>query len=78
MCIPTASLSEALMEALPLRLHPGDELRLELEGMAQEVGGAFVVCGIGSLDGVRLRLANERHEIHLDGPFELLSLSCSI
>jgi predicted DNA-binding protein with PD1-like motif len=66
------------VEALPLRLHPGDDLGCKLEAMAQDVGSAFVVCGVGSLDGVRIRLADERDELHLDGPFELLSLSGSI
>jgi len=78
MCIRTARLADAHVEALPLRLHPGDDLRLKLEAMAQDIGSAFVVCGIGSLDGVRIRLADERDELHLDGPFELLSLSGSI
>jgi len=78
MCIPTARPAEAHVEAFPLRLHPGDDLRRKLEDLAPQLGSAFVVCGIGSLDGVRIRLADERDELHLDGPFELLSLSGSI
>ncbi len=78
MCIPTARLADAHVEAIPLRLHPGDDLRLKLEAMAHDIGSAFVVCGVGSLDGVRIRLADERDELHLEGPFELLTLSGSI
>jgi predicted DNA-binding protein with PD1-like motif len=62
----------------PLRLSPGDDLRRALETVARDGTGAFVVCGIGSLDGVRLRLAADSAETSLEGPFEILSLSGSL
>lgn len=64
------------VDTMPLRLHPGADLRRELEAQAAALGGsAFVVCGIGSLQGMRLRLAAEAHEMHREGPFEIVSLS---
>ena len=41
-------------------------------------GAAFVVCGIGSLDGACIRWAAQEEETRLDGPFEILSLSGSL
>ena len=66
------------MEALPLRLNPGTDLRRELEARAASLGSAFVVCGIGSLQGVHIRLAAEENETQLEGPFEIVSLSGSL
>jgi predicted DNA-binding protein with PD1-like motif len=64
------------VDTLPLRLHPGADLRRELEAQTEALGGsAFVVCGIGSLQGVRIRLAAEAHEMQREGPFEIVSLS---
>jgi predicted DNA-binding protein with PD1-like motif len=61
---------------IPLRLHPGADLRRELEALAIGLGGAaFVIAGIGGLAEVHVRLAAEEHETKLDGPFELLSLA---
>jgi predicted DNA-binding protein with PD1-like motif len=58
---------------LPLRLPPGTDLRAALESAG--AGSAFVVCGIGSLSTVRLRLAGAEVETTIDGPVEILSLS---
>lgn len=62
----------------PMRLSPGDDLRRALEAVACDGPGSFVVCGIGSLDGSRLRLAADEVETTLDGPFEILSLTGSL
>lgn len=67
------------MNTLPLRLSPGTDLRRALEEAAKSNGGsAFVVSGIGSLQGAKLRFADANSDTQLDGPFELLSLSGSI
>lgn len=48
------------MTLLPLRLHPGQDLRQALEAAVRERGcqAAFVVSGIGSLMDARIRLAD--------------------
>lgn len=64
------------MNYLPIRLSPGADLRRSLEQEARALGGsAFVVAGIGSLSGVRLRFAAAGQETGIDGSFEILSLS---
>lgn len=62
---------------LPLRLSPGTDLREGLQAAAHALpqGGAFVLAGIGSLDGLRLRLAGATEPTEVPGPCELLSLS---
>lgn len=62
------------MNALPVRLHPGDDLRQALQDAAAGCP-AFVVSGIGSLQGARLRFAGADAETSLEGPFEILSLA---
>ncbi len=61
----------------PLRLSPGVDLRTALQEAAAMhcAGSAFVVAGIGSLDGAVLRYAGESTESRIDGPLEILSLS---
>jgi predicted DNA-binding protein with PD1-like motif len=63
---------------LPLRLHPGADLRRALEeqaALASMDGAAFVLAGIGSLSCLVGGLADDRHETRLEEPFELLTLS---
>ncbi|MDG0855332.1 PCC domain-containing protein, partial [Roseateles puraquae] len=57
----------------PMRLLPGDDLRLTLAGRT-----GFVVAGIGSLRHAELRLAGAPGPTHLDGPLEILTLSGSL
>lgn len=57
----------------PLRLMPGDDLRLTLAGRT-----GFVVAGIGSMRHAELRLAGAPGPTHLDGPLEILTLSGSL
>jgi hypothetical protein len=47
------------MEALPLRLSPGADLRvvLEAEVAARSCRASFVISGVGSLSRARLRMA---------------------
>lgn len=63
-----------------LRLHPGADLRRALEQRARRPAAtpAFLLAGIGSLDGARLRPAGADGALELDGEFEILSLSGSL
>jgi predicted DNA-binding protein with PD1-like motif len=65
-----------VINAWPLRLLPGQDLRLTLEseGFESIVPAAFVVAGIGSLRTVSLRRAGAKEAETLSGPFEILSL----
>lgn len=65
---------------LPVRLHPGDDLRLALEHVIarQGVQAGFVVAGIGSLRPALVRLAAGQEPLRLDEDVELLSLSGSL
>lgn len=64
--------------SIPLRLQPGDDLRLRLTELAREQGCGFVVAGIGSLKDARLRLADADAATVIPGPVEILSLSGSL
>lgn len=68
------------MQALPIRLQPGADLRETLEALVrdQAAQAGFVVSGIGSLDGAVLRFANEASAARIDGPMEILSLAGSL
>lgn len=68
------------METLVLRLQPGDDLRGALEAALARSshGSAFVLAGIGSLSGARLRLAGADALLQLDGDLEILTLSGSL
>ncbi len=65
---------------LPLRLHPGDDLRRALVQAVAQRGdvAAFVVSGIGSLVDARIRLAGDSAETSIEGPFEIVSLGGSV
>jgi predicted DNA-binding protein with PD1-like motif len=63
------------MHTLPLRLPPGADLRDALGAAAAAQGGsAFVLAGIGSLQGAQLRLAGAVQPHALHGDLEILSL----
>ena len=65
------------MEALPLRITPGEDLRRALEGAlaTRGVDAAFVISGIGSLRQARLRLAGKAEPVALEGDLEILTLA---
>ena len=68
------------MTVVPLRLGPGDDLRLALEawiGQRQERAG-WVISAIGSLSVTRIRLAGQDRITRLDGDLELLSMAGSL
>jgi len=65
------------MEAHTLRLNPGDDLRGALDAALKQRGAdaAFVVSGIGSLNGARIRYAGVGTAAVLEGDLEILTLS---
>jgi uncharacterized protein len=71
---------EPSMQALPLRLSPGDDLREVLGRVpaAQRVEAAYVVQGIGSLSVVELRYAGVDDPTSLRGDYEILTLAGSL
>jgi predicted DNA-binding protein with PD1-like motif len=68
------------MKTLPVRLNPGDDLRTALEAAVRAAGheAAFVLSGIGSLEGATLRMAGAEVTRQLSGELEILTLAGSI
>lgn len=64
------------MRTFALRLHPGQDLRVELEGFARANGlrSPFVLTCVGSLSRAALRPAGVPATIHVEGDLEILSL----
>ena len=65
------------MKVVPLRLQPGDDLRVALEawmGAQQEQAGC-VISAVGSLSLAQLRLAGATQATAIRGDLEILSLS---
>jgi uncharacterized protein len=71
------SQSDHRMEALPLRILPGTDLRRSLE-TAAGTRAAFVISGIGSLSNASLRFAGKDEPELLEGDLEILTLAGSI
>lgn len=68
------------MQPLPLRLGPGQDLRAAVVAAVADAGvrAAFVVQGIGSLDGAQLRYAGLPQPAALAGDLEILTLAGSV
>ncbi|WP_373987997.1 PPC domain-containing DNA-binding protein [Duganella sp. BuS-21] len=68
------------MLPLPLRLHPGDDLRASVLAALQASGhsAAFVLQGIGSLRVAALRYAGADELSELHGDLEILTLAGSV
>jgi predicted DNA-binding protein with PD1-like motif len=68
------------LQAHPLRLGPGADLRAAIEAAAAELGAqaAFVVQGIGSLRVAQLRYAGMPSASELRGDLEILTLAGSV
>jgi predicted DNA-binding protein with PD1-like motif len=65
------------MREVPLRLRPGDDLRLSLEhwmALQKEQAGC-VISGIGSLSVAKLRLAGQQESTTITGDLEIISLA---
>ncbi|MES2759857.1 MAG: PPC domain-containing DNA-binding protein [Pseudomonadota bacterium] len=68
------------MQPFPLRLIPGDDLRLSLEAVLawHRASAGFVLQGIGSLSVAHLRLAGAAQATELRGDLEILTLAGSL
>ncbi|WLI89313.1 DNA-binding protein [Massilia sp. R2A-15] len=66
------------MQALPLRLLPGEDLRAALEAQMAGNAAAFVLQGIGSLSVAQLRFAGADQATELRGDLEILTLAGSL
>ena len=68
------------MQALPLRLAPGDDLRAAIEAAvwAHGAGAAFVLQGIGSLSVAQLRYAGRPLPTEVTGDLEILTLAGTV
>src|SRR5260370_13122109 len=68
------------MQAHPLRLAPGDDLRVAVEDVLCQLRlrAAFVIQGIGSLSVAQLRFAGEEDPTELRDDLEILTLAGSI
>lgn len=64
------------MKTFALRLHPGDDLLIELQKYSQEmkIKAGFVATCVGSLRQANLRMANQPEATKLAGKFEIVSL----
>jgi len=69
-----------MMHAHPLRLCPGDDLRVAIEdALRREAwGAAFVIQGVGSLSVAQLRFAGVDAPTELRGDLEILTLAGSV
>jgi predicted DNA-binding protein with PD1-like motif len=68
------------MQAHPLRLSPGDDLRVAIEDALdhRNLQAAFVVQGIGSLEVAQLRFAGAEAPTEIRGELEILTLAGSV
>jgi uncharacterized protein len=68
------------MQAHPLRLSPGDDLRIALEDLLRQSNwpAAFVIQGIGSLSVAQLRFAGNENPTELRDDLEILTLAGSL
>ncbi len=65
------------MDTLSLRLHPGQDLKIELDRLIDkhEIEAACILTCVGSLTVAVLRFANQKTSERLDGHFEITSLT---
>lgn len=64
------------MDTYPLRLHPGQDLKRELDALvrAKNWPAACILMGIGSLRSAPIRYAGAETPETVEGPLEILSL----
>lgn len=70
----------ASMKLIPIRLQPGQDLRLALESWTEQEGegSGWVVSGIGSLSGAQMRWAGRSDPTALHGDLEIVTLQGSL
>ncbi|MFA9219258.1 MAG: PPC domain-containing DNA-binding protein [Sphingomonadaceae bacterium] len=68
------------MQMLPLRLHPGQDLRAAVEAALRASGwqAGYVLQGIGSLSVAQLRFAGLAQPTTLHGDLEILTLAGAV
>jgi len=68
------------MQAYPLRLSPGDDVRTAIEDVLRQRAShaAFVLQGIGSLSVAQLRFAGADAATELPGDLEIVTLAGSV
>lgn len=68
------------MQIHPVRLSPGDDLRVAVEGLLSQHAShaAFVIQGVGSLSVAQLRFAGAETPTELRGDLEILTLAGSV
>jgi uncharacterized protein len=64
------------LRVLALRLHPGQDLRQQLEAFVKEkrIRAGFIITGVGSLRRASIRLADQPSATAFDDKFEIVSL----
>jgi predicted DNA-binding protein with PD1-like motif len=69
-----------IMQTLPLRLSPGEDLRSALESalVGHNLNAGFVLQGIGSLSIANVRFAGANQATELKGDLEILTLGGSL
>ena len=77
---PTGQFLIKIMQTLPIRLTPGQDLRQAIEAAvrSQNCRATFMLSGIGSLSGAGLRFAGADQPQRLTGATEILSLSGTV
>ncbi|WP_321392273.1 PPC domain-containing DNA-binding protein [uncultured Desulfuromusa sp.] len=65
------------MKALAIRLHPHQDLLVELDAFAcaRQLNAACILCCVGSLRHATLRYADQKNSTDLEGKFEIVSLT---
>ena len=65
------------MDTLPLRLHPKQDLKVELDRLVDKhkIEAACILTCVGSLTTAVLRFANQKTSKKLGGHFEIVSLT---
>lgn len=66
-----------MLQPLALRLTPGQDLKVELDNLAQsrKIEAACIITCMGSLTKAVFRYANQEKAVKLKGHFEILSLT---
>lgn len=69
-----------MMQAIPIRLEPGDDLKQRIDRLAWERGwrAACVVTCAGSLKTAMIRFADQAEITRIQGPLEIISLSGTV
>ncbi|MEM9087991.1 MAG: PPC domain-containing DNA-binding protein [Cyanobacteria bacterium P01_F01_bin.53] len=75
--IAKGDIAKGTVQSLSLRLHPGADIRRDLEALSQKenISAGVILGAVGSLSQVNLRFAGEHEHTLLEGKHEILTLS---